>query len=385
MDIERLLSVLNDCLTDEQENNFQTLITQMQQFLAQNNVPGVDQMKKEIFEKAEYSKMNDYSLSNQKILKHLKTDLYFSEWLILSLNTILHSEIHQVNPEFQKYVNERAQKISKLKSIKQQIEELWFQPHFFSEAEKYEIGITFPTDINDLGDISKILVDWDMFLSDLWRINGDTERNKNSISMVNRWCLEFFVVWWLILAKQLGGILNIFADFLIKINSIEKIRLEIEEKKLSNASMKKWMEEQKKEALLTFKKDILAQLPANTEAEERVRISHMSEKMIKLVCKWVQIEIISPQYEETDVAEEGEEAGTNDPAKTKRIEEQKKISQELWSVGQKAKQVFWEIQNKTLSLPESILTEMCQEEEKITDNEKGEATVQKVSPVKKTK
>jgi hypothetical protein len=77
--------------------------------------------------------------------------------------------------------------------------------------------------------------------------------------------------------------LNVFADFWLKIKEIQKMDLEIKEKKFASSKFKDAIGEEKESCLKDLRKAIDKSLPKDIASEEKTRIGIQAEKLIKLI------------------------------------------------------------------------------------------------------
>lgn len=353
MDVEKLLNVISDCVHAEADYKYQQILNQILQWYTQNNMQTVGTQLKTLMDNIDVDSMTSYSSWSEKILKHLELSQFFGKGLRFEVNRLVGLPVHEIKESFQKFVADRQKQTSVLSSLKSNLEAVWFAPHYFTEEDKYEIGIRFPEDkYQNLGDVTKVLDLWNRYIGDLHRlVDKNAEWQKQKITMVSRGCLEFYIVGGIVLVSQLFTVLNAVTDFLLKIAEIRKLKQERKNLKLENKLYEKADKASEDDALKEFKDVVRKSLPQKAPDDEKTRIVVSSEKVLKLVVDWIQVEIIPPEVQDSEDKNESEDENKNN-------QKMEKLISAIHELDTKLDSVYSAIESSQLVLPEQIDSEI---------------------------
>jgi len=231
METGLLLTLLDDLIEDETDNNINTYIQTLKNGLTQSksNQPNagklISENIKNIKENAGKGYYERFTRSYFKALEEIVGTQFFGENLIKKINSIFETEQYSIDnqiKEIQLFHKERVAYIKKIKETKANLEFLKLEQHFQSE-DIYEIGIIIPDqkNLHYAKELENSIHNWNLIIKSLNEINGNgTEDIK--IERVNNGCIELIIEQAFNVASSLGDIMKNLVWIYFAVDKVKK-------------------------------------------------------------------------------------------------------------------------------------------------------------------
>jgi hypothetical protein len=338
MDTGILLTVIDDLIEDENDNQINGLLNSLKTGLTQSktNQPNAGKVISDNIQKIKESATTGFyerfTRSYFKTLTEIGGDELFGAILIKNIDAIFEKEQYSVDnqiKEISKLHADRVAFLKKLADTKTNLEFLNQEQHYHTD-EIYEIGIIIP-DQNNLHyakALEETIHNWNLILKGLSELTGEgTEDIK--IERVYNGCIEFIIEQVFSVASSLGDIMTELVSIYFTIDKVKNHLKGLKKegvpqktlKPIEDSQAKKVEEEIDKLAEKIIKTYKVKDLEKGRENELRTQLKHGIKYIAKSLEKGVEIEIIPPYDSKDDeVVEETDDKET----KAKKIENNKK-------------------------------------------------------------
>ncbi|MFW0862335.1 MAG: hypothetical protein ACKKL6_02000 [Candidatus Komeilibacteria bacterium] len=299
MDTAKLLTITRDLTLEEDRYQINSKLDEFYNFISQGNAEEADKKKIEIIELSKKSIVNEYTNSNNKILKNIGGTLYFGDGVIVEINNIFSEDNYKSLEKLGLYKSERQKFIERIRAIDSQLDSIGVKPHLIDD--KYEIGLSLPTNDFSLKDVQKSLATWDSFIGDLSELSG--EERGNVISKACDGSIEIFLIKSGIIAKALNIVLDKMADLYIKYQTIQKNEEELKE--LKNKTIEAELKAEREKLVNTFIATTIKEITDCATITDTERINELQnglnaslKRILKLSNQGVEFEVIAPRIPE---------------------------------------------------------------------------------------
>lgn len=240
MDTQKLLAIVNDVLKEHVTNSTPTLMSEMRARVAQNTPQGFQlalEEKTKLTTAFNSSRTNDYPPSDARLLVEIGGDGFVGTSASARIDRVFSGNSFELVETLDQYVSDYNTFVSKLTQLKSSLEALGMTAY---ERENFEIGLTVPTELDDLQVVVSKLNIWDRFLVACSEIAGyEGEDKVTRLARVDNGSFIFFVPKDPSVAQIVDLVLAHAAALYLGIKKIQKARLEVENLEIDQQVKKK--------------------------------------------------------------------------------------------------------------------------------------------------
>ena len=268
MEITKLLKVLEDILSDDEEYYVQNSLVELLGLINnRNDENAINECKENIFNELEESCVNNFVQSDIKILKEINGLNFYGAYCKNEIEKILQTP-YGIEQKLQEFIDKRNKFLRDKSAFKKSIEDNGFNPHYYTKEEDFEIGFLIPSNINSLEEIKNEIEFFDRLLGDLLELEG--KERKNQVSLLNNGSWEIFIISTFVIANQ---IIKFVKGIFEIIKEVEEIKdLKEKTKYLKNKNIEKEFKAEERKAWNVFlDKSIKEVLGGNKKNESEGR------------------------------------------------------------------------------------------------------------------
>lgn len=294
MDTGKLLKVIEDIKKDEEEFKFQEKFQRIRDFYGSNNPNGINDEKKAIEIGLGDARLNNYVLTDFKILEGLEIKEFFGEYSWVELNNILSSQAHEVLARITSFVSKRAEVLTKLQQVRVSLALIGLEPRVLDDGE-YEIGFSFPEEYQNLKSFEDVLSDMNLLLAAI--ASATDEKKEFKINYVSNGTIEVFIQATVELAKHFGTVLEYALKIYEAVQMAEALKKGYQHMSRDRLkAVEELAEAEKKEKVENLANEMIGALEIG-ESEDKVRIGKLFQKLLKHFENGVNAEIKTPEIE----------------------------------------------------------------------------------------
>lgn len=337
MDTKILLNLIDDLLNEDAKNDINTKLVELMSLISQSrqsnspNTDTIDILIKGIEEICSKSFVNSITKSQLKIFTAINGDEFFGsdfDYVIKDIFSDNQYNLQKLIDELQKLLTERKAYIEKLTLIKENLNELGIESHYFTD-EIYEIGVIIPDkkNLHTTDFLEKHIHNWNFVFKTLCEVTGK-DIVDTKIDRVSEGCIELFFQQVFDVAEAVGTAMTKIAMIYLTIRQIKTHRESLKDLKVPSAETKIIEEHEKKlidnaieEATDEIIKKHSKKIDANRKNELKTAVNKSIRFIARSIDNGIEIEIIPPYLSDN----EGEEILETDNTDTKKIKEQKAV------------------------------------------------------------
>ena len=337
MDTRILLNLIDDLIDEDEDEDINTKISELSAVIAQSRqtnspntdtidilINGIDKICKNCF-------VNSITKSRLKVFRAIDGDDFFGINFSYVINDIFSENQYNLQNlvvELQRLQVERKNYIERLKIIKENLNELGIESHYFTE-EIYEIGVLIPDkkNLHTTDFIEKHIHNWNFVFKTLCEVTGK-DIVDTKIDRVSEGCIELFFQQAFEVAEAIGTAMTKIAMIYVTIRQIKSHRDSLKDLKVPPAETKVIEDHEKKlidnaieEASEEIVKKHSKKIDANRKNELKTAVNKSIRFIARSIDNGIEIEIIPPYISNDEL----EEILETDNAESKKIKEQKAI------------------------------------------------------------
>ncbi|MEZ4911177.1 MAG: hypothetical protein R2774_09990 [Saprospiraceae bacterium] len=310
MNIEFLLTVIDDLIDDENENKINEEINKLKTFLTQSkgNQPnagtGINNTIKLISEKGNEGNYGRFTRGYFKLLEEMKGSSFFGDELLANIDNIFSNQKYSIDKqvaELEILRKNRTDFFTTIAATKANLEKLHFQGHY--QDELFEVGIIIP-DLNELHyakNLEETIHNWNLIIKSIKEIQGlGTEDIK--VERVHNGCIELIIEQVFSVAEVVGEIVSNLVTIYLAVDKVRTHLAGLKENGIPDKDLKPIEDSQSK--FLESEIDKLASelvkkmkdegLDDGREKELKVQLKNGIKYIAKSLEKGVEVEIIPP-------------------------------------------------------------------------------------------
>lgn len=362
MNTEKLLRIINEVLSAEEQYSFQTDINSIPAFIQENNPDQINLVKERIFSNFEKTPMSVYVNTELKSLKEVSGFGYFDSTMKNNLDDILKSASYEIVQKLQEYITKRNTLIEQIRALQTSLNNLAVKSDEV-EKDKYLVAFAFPEKYHNLDNLQKATKDIDQFLRSL-TISLPDENKNYEITSVDNGCIEYFIHVLPELAmrvvRSLDTILMIKGAIDLCAQSKELFTRYIKKNRIAAGKIaEEQLAEEKRNLVDKFIKNLSIDGTDVDINDGENRIRTLMCVIVKYFEEGVAIEVKTPQIEVPR-----EETEQDSPEIKEQLKEQKKIYENKLKIDEINKNIYLLQQEKVkLNLPEQSSLEDAENEQ----------------------
>lgn len=326
MEIGKLYNILVDLNISSTDDKLQQNITNLSNYIINNNSEEIDKSLKIIEKLFKSSIVNNLVPSDLEILEKIKGLKFFGDYGYSEITKILTSQTfntQKVYQELQEYINERQKFLTKLDELEKLFD--FFDIEVQYPNDMAHLGILIPEDYsnNTIPNITKELIKWDKVIKTFKELIGE-DIDDTKIDYVSNGSLDFFIENSIEIAQIVSSTLLSIVTVYKKVTEIRTKREELKELGIPS-SEQKVIEKHEKE-LITKEIDKISaelikefaskQIESGRLNELKISVRNQVLYMAKCVDNGITIEINPPTFDEKE-PEQVKEDDTADVKKEK--------------------------------------------------------------------
>lgn len=317
MEIGKLYNILIDLNISSTDDKLQQNITNLSNYIINNNSEEIDKSLKVIEKLFNSSIVNNFVPSDLEILEKIKGLKFFGDYGYSEISKILTSQTfntQKVYQELQEYINERQKFLTKLDELKKLFD--FFEIQVQYPDEKAHLGILIPEDYsnNTIPNITKELIKWDKVIKTFKELIGE-DIDDTKIDYVSNGSLDFFIENSIEIAQIVSTTLLSIVTVYKKVTEIRTKREELKELGIPS-SEQKTIEKHEKELINKeidkisaelIKEFASKQIESGRLNELKISVRNQVLYMAKCVDNGITIEINPPTFDEKEPEQVKEE------------------------------------------------------------------------------
>lgn len=331
METGKLLKIIDDIQNDEKAFNFQSKFQKILNLYDQNNPDELNKEKQDITDFISRSLLNDYVMTDYKILEGLNISSFFGINSSTELEKILSSQAHEVKAKLGKFTADRQEALNKLDNIKKSLQAFNIEAITLGD-DQYEIAFSFPEEYTDLNSFEEVLDDIKKFLTSL--ASAIDEEKIFRIKYVNNGSIEVYINAGIKLAEYFNTALEYALKYYGAIRAYQEIKKAYQN---FNKKRRESMEKLSKEELDEKTKSIIdnfVEMAKIKEPEDQNSVKVLFKKMLKHLEKGVNAEVRTPSLPAPEQPPE------DDAEAKKEYRQKSKIYQLKKEIDAKNKEIF---------------------------------------------
>ncbi|MEL6719214.1 MAG: hypothetical protein AAFO82_06690 [Bacteroidota bacterium] len=337
MNIEFLLTVIDDLIDDEKQNKINEEINKLKTFLTQSkgNQPNagteINKTIKLISEKSKKGYYSKFTRGYFKLLEEMKGLSFFGDELLGKIDAVFSNQKYSIDKQvaaLETLRKNRTDFFNTITATKTNLEKLHFQGHF--QDELFEVGIIIP-DLNELHyakNLEETIHNWNLIIKSIKEIQGlGTEDIK--VERVYNGCIELIIEQVFSVAEVVGDIVSNLVTVYLTVDKVRTHLKGLKEGGIPDKDLKPIEDSQSK--ILESEIDKLATelvekmkvegLDDGREKELKVQLKNGIKYIAKSLEKGVEVEIIPPYLSPVDTEPKKEDTPEQ---KAEKLETKKK-------------------------------------------------------------